>query len=560
MKRISLYQHVMPWATKPACVEFLRQKGPAFWKSLDLESDSKRFEVILMLILTEPSLAIQLPVYLHLWDNDLERLPVHIYEMGWGHHLQQSGNVFQLWYLQSLNPTDVGREPVISLPVLTHAHDYYPFNVDYTPEVHADHKGRPVDVKDMSLEEMYYMHLFCAESCSKRERWSECFAHALSALDFHTEPDPHLHNVYCQLALAAGKMSLYSDVWIRLLCSARQKDEFIYHKWRRIVTFHSLLVHHGLFDLEYTVFCYARDHIPSASTFHTRLLTQHLQSLMAQVENIAGFQFLRQTFHETCDARTCGKPPLLEFSFARSANMIRDMEKILQYLPTDAQRHYFQGYVYLYKSFGSVLNVPTEKDKTYLELAKSSFELATLETDCTTPTALVKDLLFMRASLKNLDIDDVTIEESFSALTNTKYNIEAANTCFRVLLLFYYWGNTCVRTPPVAFADTASRAYKKSTAYTGYRIDLIGVCQRQLNFGVFEHSEDAESDFPPVECMSVSNGDFKTNVENYWKMEMGHLPNSPINCCTTSQQLLSNFNECRELYAFGAQIVTNLIQ
>lgn len=558
LKHIHLYQYVLPWVTKSNQVEFLRQKGPRFWKSLDIKSDRKHIEPIQLMILTEHGLSMQLPAYFHLWDTDTINLPVHIYEMGWGHHLQQCSKSYQLLYLQSLNPTEQGREPLVVLPVLSHTDHYFSANLDYLPEVHADNKGPSFSDVD-NVKELCYVKLFCAEACSKRERWSECFSHALSALDHIDTTFPHRHNVYCQLALSAGKMSQNPDVWISLLRSARQIDQYSHHKWKRTVTFHSLLVHHGMFDLERIVFNEMAEQIPSNSSFHTQLLIQHLYALMAQVENIAAFQFVRQVFHQDCNAKTCGKPLFMDYSFAQADILIREMEKVLQYLPNETQRHYFHGYTYLYKSFGSVLNVPTEKDKTYLELAKASFELATLECDSTALTAMEKDLVFVRANLKNLDIDALTIQQSFSALTNSRYNMETANTCFRVVLLFYYWGNECVKSPPIHFADAAHKTCAKTTAYNGYRMALISACQSQLNFGLLEHT-DEETDYPPIGCMSVPNVDLKEKLENYWKLETGQMQTNILDYWTTSQQVLSNYQDCQELFAFGAQIITTLIQ
>lgn len=391
----------------------------------------------------------------------------------------------------------------------------------------------------------------------KRERWSESFAHALSALDLHEESFPHLHNVFCQLALAAGKMALHEDTWIALLLSAKQNDKYIHQKWRRIVTFHQLLVHHGLFDLERAVFTFGEKHIPSSSGLYVQLMTQHLYALMARIENIAGFQYLRQTFHEMCNPSTCGKPALVQYSFAFSDMLIREMEKIIPLLWNKAHRHYFQGYVYLYKSFGPPLNTPTDQDKVYLDLAKSSFELTLLafETDPPSSSAMAKDLMYIRASLKKLDVDDDSIKDAYSALTNMKYNEGAAQTCFRVLLLFYYWGYTSATTPPPSFAYSAYLLYTKTTACSGYRKALMLACKDAML-----HHSDEDPDYPPVGCMSISNNALKEKAANYWKIEMGEMPlNIPVSL-KTSEQLLANQVQCQELYAYGADIVNSLIQ
>lgn len=558
LKNINMYQHVLPCMTRPACIKFLQERGPAFWKLLDIVSDAKKHEAMQALILTEPSFALLLHVYFHTWNQDVEHLPVHIYEMGWGHHLQQQQckGMFHLMYLQSMNPTNVGQDPLHLLPLLKHEGEILLYqDSDYFPVVHADQKGPIYSKIGKSQEELYFMKLFCAESCSKRERWAECFAHALSALDNRKDSDPYLHNLYCQLALAAGKMSIHPEYWIKLLNSAKQSEQYKYNKWRRIVTFQKLLVHHGLFDLEKTVFAHGSEHIPQSSSFRMQLMTLHIYALMAQVENIAGFQFLRQTFHQRCNAKTCGKPTLIKYSLTYAALLVREMETIIPSLRNEAHRHYFQGYVNLYKSFGPVLDVPTEKEKTYLEMAKASFELATLEFESiTSPCAMLKDLLFVRAALKKLDVDDASIQDSFSALTHMMYNIDAAHTCFRILLLFYYWGDVCVNTPPRSFAETACKVYKKTTAHSNYRVALLEACERHLSFGMFEHCEE-DADYPPVGCMTVSNGHLQEQVEKYWKTEIGQLPSVPENCWTSSEQVLNVHPYFENLYAFGLQIV-----
>ena len=184
--------------------------------------------------------------------------------------------------------------------LLCNGEDYYPFNAHYRSEAHADHEGPEFSITHQTPEDIYYLKLFCAESCAKRERWSESFAHGISALDHHKNSFPYLHNLFCQLALAAGKMSLETDVWIDMLLKAQEYDEFIYNKWKRWIVFQTLLVHHGLFDLERKVFSHGLDHIHLKSSFRVQLMTNHVHSLMAQIENNIAFQFLRQTFHQDC--------------------------------------------------------------------------------------------------------------------------------------------------------------------------------------------------------------------------------------------------------------------
>lgn len=558
LKNIELYQHVLPWVSKPACFKFLKEKGPAFWKLLDIVSDAKKHEATQLSVLTEPTFVLHLPVYFQLWNEDVKHLPVHIYELGFGRGLQQCVPSCQLWYLQSLNPSDREKNPVLVLPLLAHVHEYYEVHEDHITVVHGDNRGPEYNIAGKSQQELYFIKLFCAEACMKQERWSESFAHALSALDLYQDTFPHLHNLYCQLALAAGKMVRNPDIWIQLLHSAQQKDKYIYHKWRRIVTFHQLLVHHGLFDLERTVFAYGEKCIPSNSGLHMMLLTQHVNALMAQVENIAGFQYVRQTFHEFCNPRTCGKPALVQYSFSYSAMLIREMEKIIPLLWDEAHRHYFQGYVYLYKSFGPPLDSPTEKDTTYLEMAKSSFDLALLGFENTASTsAMLKDLRFVRAGLKKLDVDDDAIIDSYSAMTNMKYNIGSGQTCFRMMLLFYYWGYTSASAPPASFAYSAYKLYRITAECSGYRAKLMLDCQETLE----QHDEhDSDLDFPRVSVMSVSNNDLKEKVKNYWATETGQLPMGDAVLAKTSEQLLSNNVECQELYAFGAAVINSLIE
>lgn len=241
---------------------------------------------------------------------------------------------------------------------------------------------------------------------------------------------------------------------------------------------------------------------------------------------------------------------------------MRQMEQLIHLLPESDYRHYFQGYTYLYKSFGSVLDVSTEKDKTYLDLARSTFELAALEAaddHSTSIDAMWTDLLFIRASVKKVGIENISIEGTFSEMTNMRFNMETANTCFRLLLVYFYWGIgiACDKTPPISFAETAYRAYKKTTAYRGYRAGLLEASYNHLNMGMLEHCEQ-ETDYPLVECMEATSEELKHAVAQYWKTETGELMlvKGTLGTC---EQLLFNSHECQELYAFGAQIITELI-
>lgn len=557
LKHAKLYQHVLPLTEASDRLQFLKTKGPAFWKELDMESDPVEYQATQAFILTHPSLTVMLPVYFHLWNLDVGRFPRHIYEMGFGHHLQQCSPSFELLYLKSLN-ADLEEDPYLVSVKLQTEDIYIPYNTAYMAVPYSDRIGPEFKTDDRSPEEVFHLRMFCAESCTKRERWCEAFAHAVCTFDTCGPTFPHLHNLFCQMALAAGKMTLDHEIWIDLLLHAKLSEKYAYNKWRRIVVFMNLAVHHGMFQLSRQVLSYGLEQIPASSSLYYRLTTLHLQSLMAQIENIAAYQYLRQSFHRDCTRDNCDKPLNVKYSFPRMMVLIRDMEKCVQSLPCEAHRYYFQGYIYLYKTFTKVLEPHCDRDKTLMQMAKSSFDLALQTWPRDSVDAMYIDCHNMQTSLDKCTLEDTMIEQSYSALTNMHYNVEAANTCFRTVLLYYYWGDEYLTFSANSYAETAYKVYCRMTQHRGYRIVLLGTCSRHLEYGMQRHS-DQEPDFPPLRCVNAVNSSLNESAENYWKMEKGELQVKTNNVFLTRQHLLSSCLEYQHLYAFGEDTINKLI-
>lgn len=563
VKHTHLMQHVLPQAPKEYCATYLKEKGPSFWKELDIVSDAKKHETVQLLMLMHPSLQLLLPIYFYLWNQEVEHVPVHIYEMGWGHCLQPGAKSAHHMYLESLN-VGQGKKPMLVSPLLAHEHHYFPYNQNYNTEAHSSNEGPEHSINDTPPKDIYYIKLFCAEACAKRDRWSESFAHAMSALDHHKDNFPYVHNLFCQLALAAGKMSLKEDWWLDFLLKAQEYDYFIYNKWRRVVVFHNIATHHGLFDMEKKVFLYGLDNIPMGSGFRMQLLTQHIQALMAQIENNAAYQFLRIVYHENCNSHTCEKPIYYQYSYAKNMSLITEMEQCLHQLPEEGHRHYFQGYAYLYKTWNSVFDDPNERDHSFMKGAMALFDLAELDLADAEMSAIKKDLELIREALKKRFMCDESICESYSAMTNMDFNVEAANTCFRIALVDMYWTNIITGAKAPMLCQTAHKCYKKSTMYRGYREMLLLACYRYLELGIIGHDSDGapEEDYPPIECMTASQ-ELIESVNAYWTSEMQCEPKQTLftkKCELTSFSILENSQECMELYAFGADIFSKLVE
>jgi hypothetical protein len=356
-------------------------------------------------------------------------------------------------------------------------------------------------------------------------------------------------------------MFVNHQIWIGLLFNAKANERFAYNQWKRIVVFLQLTMCHGLFQLARHVFSYGMEKIPTPSGLSTRLVTQYLLGLMVQIEDIAAYQFLRQSFHRDCSPDKCGKPINVKYSYSRMFVLIREMEKCLLSLPYEAHRHYFQGYTFLYKTFTKVLDVHDEKDKTWITLAKSSFDLALISWEKDSFDGMYIDLHYIQSILQKANIEDVMIESSFSSLTNMHNNFDASSTCFRMVLLHYYWGNAFLTVSPLSFAQTAYNVYCKTTCSVGYRAMLLKKCLGQLEYGLAGHS-DREPDFPNIGYMHPRNTDLIDIAEKYWKIEKGDwdLNNCTITEILSSRDLLSDSIECQELYVFGADIIRKMIE
>ena len=202
-----------------------------------------------------------------------------------------------------------------------------------------------------------------------------------------------------------------------------------------------------------------------------------------------------------------------------------------------------------------------QKDVILFNLAGDSLDLAMEFLEVDTKDAMWKDLTSTRALLMKIHIDEESVKDSFAALTNMSYNVETANTLFRFVVICSYWIHSLRPSTAVNFAETACRVYKRSTMYRGYRTTLLTACQRNLEYGILEHSE-GEQDYPPVECMLPSQ-ELIESVGIYWKTELKSIPAKSENTeksLFTSESFLSNSNECQELFGFGDHIIDRLIK
>ena len=204
------------------------------------------------------------------------------------------------------------------LPDLDHNQHYFCLNKNFVTYIcnHSCPPTKRIDIHMHTQEEFYYMKLVSAMTCAKLSRWSECFAHCLSALDVYDEDCDYLHDVFCFMAQSAYKMSVDLEWCCNILQRAKMLScpSALDQTWKRLITFQGLLIEQGIFDLEDEMFAHSIKFFVQPTKSFEIFVRQHIEGKLAQVENNLAFQYVRQKFHDDCE-EFCDKEPCLEQSF-----------------------------------------------------------------------------------------------------------------------------------------------------------------------------------------------------------------------------------------------------
>lgn len=309
--------------------------GPQKWKQATdclAINDSKK---LILLINGQTNLVEPFAVYVSMFETEDVQPATPLYELGLGHLIKQfdlpqnSKNKYLKVLMGNANNVsgifDV--EPI--LPTLKNQIKYICLNKNLIKNENFYSVAQRQDPAKFKLRDLYFKKLASAVTCASLGRWSECFAHSLSALDIYQSKYSYLHDVFCYIALSASKMFVSLDWCCKVLGLALQCETSIEHAWRRLHAFQVLLNKQGMFELESEVYLTAKSLFVKCSEFYPPFLIQHLTGLMMQIEDNLAFQYVRQNFHNNC-ANFCEKDPCLKQSFAATQKLLGQIDKLAQ--------------------------------------------------------------------------------------------------------------------------------------------------------------------------------------------------------------------------------------
>lgn len=535
--------------------------GPRTWKeSSDAMSVDDAKKLVLM-ILCRPELLIPFAAYLTLYNNDI-RPAQHIYELHLGSTLCQIAidkSVPKTAYLCSMQKEakDVNMLPI--LPVLLHNKHYFCLDRNCVKDVDVLPLKARLDMTDWSCEQLYYAKLTNAMNCAKMQRWAECFAHSLSALDCHQPDYEHVHDVFMYMATSAGTLSVPIDWCCNVLDRASLYSTSLEHAWQRIIVFQGILLHNGMFDVEKEVFDMSAAIMVQSSSFYQSLLIQHMLGQLAQIENILAYQYVRQKFHSDCEA-FCKREPCINYTYEDCHQLIANIDMMSGKLRGSGYKEYFRGYANLYNSMTRHhSHAPGILPVNQMNMAIMYFDLARMLMKANNP--LYADLNMMINFLKRKFITVGYIEKYFAEIEMSKYSLGARRFLFRAMVITMYWDNKFQPFPLLLLSTHARDMDNKVTAGFSYRNSLVNSCVK-IHTLFFTHKEnDSFENYPSIKTVKDATAKMfwirmytSPDFSNVSKYKPGPKE-SATEVVPSSESLLSKQRLAEQMYAFGYQII-----
>lgn len=554
-------QDVLTQLSKEEFVKYMLDQGPNAWKhATDYVLSVHEAKTLIVMIIERTQLTEAFAVYLSLYEAEEEKVAKHIFELGLGNMLKQRmlPNTPKNSYLKYMleETYDVSNISPL-LPELKHKQHYFCLNKNFAKTNGPNRVLRRLNPDQFKAEELFFMKLCSSVTCASTERWSECFAHGLSALDVYTPQFSYLHDVLCWIALAACKMSVSVEWCCKVLEEARYVSTSVDHSWRRLLVFQALLLQNGLFGIEQELYTMLKPLILKCSFFYQVLLLQHLQGLMAKIENNLVFQYVRQNFHMNCSS-FCEKDPCIEKSFAATQKLLCLMDKLAQKLPIQGKKEYFMGYYYLYCTMTQVhKRSMSRQDTLYIQLAETYFLLARQMMNREDPMFDDLEMIIKYVTNKHVTMD--SIDKHFSVKTMTKYNAMASHFCFRAMLIHMYWENTFQPISLQLLMQHTRELENNVTNGNSYRNRLLNSCVK-ISDGLFEHTEDKEVTDYPILTLNEKQKIMIAQARENWQKEKTQLATGP--CLELDQSrgqpnakhLLQKNSLAEQVYAFGYQL------
>lgn len=534
---------------------FMLDCGPEKWKELTNSMTCEEAKKLMLILLCRGELLVPFAAYITLLQNDA--VPAqHLYDLHLGGALKQNNipsNAKNI-YLTTIAKEGRCTNVFAFLPTLKHNKHYFCLNKNLVKD--TDEATRASRRKELiySRNELFYYKLCSALTTAKLQRWSECFAHSLSALDNYQEGFDHVHEVLCFIAYSGSYMSV-PPIWC---CSVLEEASLhatsMEHIWRRLIVFQTILLNNGMFTLEKEVFNAAQHTFIQSTAFFQQFVGQHLQGKMARIENIMAHLHTRQKYHEDCDD-TCKRQPCFDYTWAEVEFCLNSIDAWASKLQAKGVTDYFRAYMYLYTSILHLNQLgSTFKAINCLNIATNLFELAKL--NMKTSEFYYWDMTMMHNFLNRRYFTLGYIEKTLAEKEYSKYSVMARNFLFRAMVVTMYWENKFQPFPLVMLITKARDMDAKGSNGYSYRGPLLTAILKGQD-ATFYHCHSNGPDFPIVRVID------DVDMRLHWTKERANVCTvskftpikGPIQRVPPSAEaILSKCKLAEQVYAFGYQI------
>lgn len=541
---------------------YMLRIGPEAWKNASQTLPVPVVKHLFNKILRHAALQPAFAVFQTLWEQE-ETLATFLFEMGLGGFIQQSlvpSSAKKHYILKMRMDADIS-DICPMVPTLQHKYHYFCLNSDFAIKKDLDKSQKRLDPASLTPEEIFFKKMSSSLACLKFQRWSECFAFSLSALDdFQPQfgGDDVLHDLLCNIALSGTKNAVPLDWCCKILEDAKECATGLDHFWKRILAFQAVLIQNGFFDLEYEVFHQVKSIFLQVSDHFQTLLIQHLQAKLFQVEFNLVFQFVRQNFHFCC-YEFCKKDPCFKQSGFTTRKLLSQLDTLAQAVTVRGVKEYFKGYYYLYSTMLQLHVQKSDKNTLLVQLSINFFQLAKYAMKSS--ETFYQDLSLIIEFLKKTPLTTTKMSEYFEKKSVTQNTEGASHFFFRAMLITMYWDNYYQPFPYTMLATHTKEFEMKLTNKQGYKIPLL---TSSIDIPTHQRDPKTPQDYPNISLTKEQSGWLK-QANQYWSKEMSSLP-TPTTTLTnvitrsssrrkTAKCILNKNKRAEQVYAFGKQVV-----
>lgn len=502
--------------------------------------------------------------------------PYEIFELGLGHRimlnqltLSDEARVYNLvGNMSESSMQEANILPAIQTNPSSEMFDYLYENRDFFlyEENYRPKKLSRRSMLPYSKRTMYFLKLELGIGSLRQNRYAEAWSHLLSALD-HCEPGfPLMSRMMDNLAICSSILHLPLAITLHAVKQSLDLGKTFDDSWGSWMAFSVMCRFHGFYELSMKVYIDVISEIPRDCYSSYWLRRNHLECMMAQIEDNIMYQYCRSTFHKDC-MLDCNKPYLFQYTVPHVHHIVELLEPMIITMKTRPEKNFYWAMYYYYRA---ILSIGYEADSAdneslqYMTMARSLFQASIEglgEDDMRRNFAInLKKLLEPEPYRYSISISE------FDLSVKMPFCIDKSDFLYRVAIFVAYWQ---FKFPSISMRRLMAKTienYTKSTNNQSYRLPLAK-CVLRVCETTFRHNSDNYDiqDYPRAEDTIHHNSIrklLKRHAENFWDEEFSkpgikHKPTPPkrLKILSSSKEFLNMYPEAQKMFAFGYHTV-----